>query len=328
MTQIPTISSIISPDYLAEFVIQNYDLDANTTCSVLKTGVNHSYLITSANQKFVFRVYYVNWRTTTEIEEELKLLNYLKENEIGVSYPIKDKNNNYIQNINACEGNRFAVLFSFAEGETVRNPSEKICYNLGITIAKMHLLNNNKTINRINYNANTLINWAFEKAKTRFPESSEEMQYFKRANTIISHEFEKADANSLRYGTVHLDLWYENMKVKNETDFTLFDFDNCGNGWLFLDISYTLMLLFRNEPNKDNFKLKSDSFYKGYESITLISEEEKRLIPYGGLAIWLHYTGVHVERFNDFSNPFLSEEFLKYWIHTLNQWMEFNNIKI
>jgi Ser/Thr protein kinase RdoA (MazF antagonist) len=325
MTQIPTISSILSPDYLAEFVIQHYDLDANTTCSILKTGVNHSYLITSANQKFVFRVYYVNWRTTTEIEEELKLLNYLKENEIGVSYPIKDKNNNYIQNINACEGNRFAVLFSFAEGETIRNPSEKVCYNLGVIMAKMHLLNNNKTINRINYNANTLVNWAFEKAKTRFDAASEEMQYFKRANAIISSEFEKADANSLRYGTVHLDLWYENMKVKNETEFTLFDFDNCGNGWLFLDISYALMLLFRNEPNKDNFKLKSDGFYKGYESISLISEEEKRLIPYGGLAIWLHYTGVHVERFNDFSNHFLSEDFLKYWIHTVNQWMEFNN---
>jgi hypothetical protein len=52
------------------------------------------------------------------------------------------------------------------------------------------------------------------------------------------------------------------------------------------------------------------------------------LIPYGGLAIWLHYNGIHVERFNDFSNPFLSEEFLKYWIHTVNQWMEFNHIKI
>ncbi len=56
--------------------------------------------------------------------------------------------------------------------------------------------------------------------------------------------------------------------------------------------------------------------------------EEKKLIPYGGLAIWLHYTGVHIERFNDFSNHFLSEEFLKYWIHTVNQWMEFNEIKV
>ena len=324
----PTISSIISPEYLADFVVQNYGFEPNTTCSILKTGVNHSYLISTPTNKFVLRVYYVNWRTKNEIEEELKLLNYLKENEIGVSYPVKDKNNNYIQDIAACEGNRFAVLFSFAEGETIRNFSEKVCYNFGVVMAKMHLLTNEKTINRKNYDAESLVNWAFEKAKTHFSESSVEMQYFKRANAIIASEFENADANNLRYGTVHLDLWYENMKIKNETDFTFFDFDNCGNGWLFLDISYALMLIFRNEPNKDNFKLKSDNFYKGYESISLITAEEKRLIPYGGLAIWLHYTGVHVERFNDFSNPFLSEEFLKYWIHTVNQWMEFNNIKI
>ena len=36
----------------------------------------------------------------------------------------------------------------------------------------------------------------------------------------------------------------------------MFDFDNCGNGWLFLDIAYSLMLIYRNEPNKTLFKDK------------------------------------------------------------------------
>ena len=141
-------------------------------------------------------------------------------------------------------------------------------------------------------------------------------------------EFNKADSDNLRYGIVHLDLWYESMKIKNESEISIFDFDNCGNGWLFLDIAYSLMLLFRNEPDKEKYKKKRDSFFQGYESINSISKEEKRLLPYGGLAIWLHYTGIHVKRFDDFSNQFLSDEFLKYWIHTVNQWMEFNKIKI
>ncbi len=324
----PAISSILSPEYLAEFAINQYKFDQKVTCRILKIGINHTYLITTSDKKFVLRVYHLNWRTQNEIEEELRVLNYLKTHAFSVSYPIKGKNDNFIQSIKAFEGKRFAVLFSFAEGESIRNPSEEICYKLGLRMAEFHQLTVHKTVNRKNYDANTLVNRAFQSAKDHFSKSTKEMEYFKRANAIISSEFKNADADTLRYGIVHLDLCYDNMKINNSAEITFFDFDNCGNGPLFLDIAYTLMLLFRNEPNKEDFKKKSDRFYEGYESVTSISKEEKRLVPYGGLAIWLHYNGIHIERFNDFSNQFLNEEFLKYWIHTVNLWMEFNQVKI
>lgn len=328
MDYAPAISSILSPEYLTEFVKLQYNLDPTTTCRLLKTGVNHTYLVSEANKRYVLRVYFLDWRTQKEIEEELKLLNYLKSNNLSVSFPIKDNQNKYIQSIPAFEGNRFAVLFSYAEGETIRNPSKDICFKLGETMAKFHQLTLNKKIERIDYNTNSLVIEAYKAASKFFLEDSEEMTYYKRATAIISSEFENADYSKLRQGTVHLDFWYENMKVKNESEITIFDFDNCGNGCQFLDISYSLMILFRNEPNKDAFKEKRSHFYKGYASITPVSKEEKRLIPFGGLAIWLHYNGIHIARFNDFSNPFLSEEFLKYWIHTVKQWMEFHDIKI
>lgn len=328
MTYAPAISSIISPEYLAEFVMNHYGFERSATCRILKAGINHTYLITTSDKKFVLRVYYFNWRNEREIEEELRLLEYLKENGILVSYPIKDGNDKYINRIAAFEGERFAVLFSFAEGESIRNPSEEVSYQLGLAMAKIHQLTINKSLKRKEYNANTLVTWAFQSAKSHFLEPSFEMAYFERANAIIFSEFENADTKSLRHGVVHLDLWYENMKVKDRSQITVFDFDNCGNGWLFLDIAYSLMTLYRNEPNKEHFEEKRDSFYRGYTSITPISEEEKRLIPYGGMAIWLHYTGVHVQRFNDFSNQFFSHEFLKYWIQTVDRWMEFNGIRI
>ncbi|QRM90556.1 phosphotransferase [Lacinutrix sp. WUR7] len=328
MTYAPAISSIISPEYLSEFVKQKYNVDAATTCSIIKTGVNHTYLISEPNKKYVLRVYFLDWRTRNEIEEELQLLDYLKLHGVSVSIPIKDKNDTYIQSIDAFEGKRYGVLFSFAEGESIRNPSKEICYKLGKTMAKFHELTLNKSINRMDYNAKTLVHESYEAATKFFNKDSEEMQYYKRANAKLTSEFAKADTKALRSGTVHLDFWYENMKVKNASEITIFDFDNCGNGWLFLDISYTLMILFRNEPDKASFKAKQTSFYEGYESITTLSQEEKRLIPFGGLAIWLHYNGIHIKRFNDFANPFLSEEFLKYWIHTVKQWMAFNNLEI
>ncbi|TRZ43975.1 phosphotransferase enzyme family protein [Robertkochia solimangrovi] len=323
------LSSIISPDYLKELIIDRYGFDNSSTCSILKTGINHNYLFTTdIGQKFVFRVYSKDWRSLQEIEEELALLSYLKDHEVSVSYPIKDVSNQQIQRINAFEGERFGVLFSYAEGQTQRNPSTATCYHLGHLMARMHRLTVGNRIHRKTYDETSLMAWAFEKAKERFDESMKEMRYFARAVSLITDEFKEIDPKSVRTGVVHLDMWYDNMKIKEDTEITLFDFDNCGNGWLFLDIGYSLMLLFRNEPDKHEYEKKKASFFKGYESIIPIAEEEKRLIPLGGLAIWLHYTGIHVVRFNDFANHFLSDEFLKYWIHTVDQWMRYHHIEL
>lgn len=324
----PALSTIITPKYVSEFTIKQYGLATDAKTSILKTGINHVYLIETSNEKFVFRICFLDWRTEKEIQEELKLLDFLKENNISVAYPIKDKHNNYIQQINAFEGNRLAVLFSYAEGTTVRQPSEKVCYNFGIAMAKMHQKLVGKTIKKQVYSADTLVGFATEEVEKRFSKQSNELSYFKRAYQVLSKEFEKIDTTKVRKGIVHLDLWYENMKVKDETEITFFDFDNCGNGWLFLDIGYSLMLFYRNDPNEERFLARKSSFYKGYESITPISNEEKRLAPYGGLAIWLYYSGQQNARFNDFANHFMSEEFLKYWVHTVNQWMLFNKIEI
>lgn len=41
----PAIRSAISPDYLAEFVRDKYGLGRDTSCRVIKLGVNDTYLI-------------------------------------------------------------------------------------------------------------------------------------------------------------------------------------------------------------------------------------------------------------------------------------------
>lgn len=321
-------STIIAPEYISTHVINNYKFPSNTVSEILRTGINHTYLIKTSTEKFIFRVYFYNWRTENEITEELNLLDFLKENNILVSYPIKDKEDTYIQHINTFEGNRFGVLFSYAGGETIRNPSEEVCYHLGVSMAKMHQKLVNKTIHRKNHNPDTLVKWAIEKISKKLPNSIEEINYFKKAYKLISEKFKEIEELKIKKGVVHLDIWHDNIKVKNEKEITFFDFDNCGNGYLFLDFSYTLMLFFRNDPNPDHFLNRKENFLKGYESITPISNEEKSLIPYGGLAIWLHYSGQHAVRFDDFANHFLSADFLKYWINTVDNWMKFNKIEV
>lgn len=328
MSFFPVLSSTLSPEAIADYIANQYGMGDSFHCEVMKTGINHTYLLKQAERRFVYRVYFYNWRTRIEVEEELRLIMFLKEAGMKVSYPIPDKNNTYIQQLDAPEGERMAVLFSFAAGKSVRNPSLEMCHHFGVVMGKMHQLTLDYQIKRKSYDAHNLVGWAVKALKSRIPDAIEEISYVEKAYSLINSKFGAVDAGLLRFGTVHLDLWYGNMSINEQADITLFDFDNCGNGWLFLDVAYSLMLLFRNEVNKELFERKKARFLEGYLSITSISPEEYQLLPYGGLAIWLHYSGIHAHRFPDTTNVFFSQTFLKHWIHSVNQWMLYNEITI
>lgn len=117
MTTFPVLVSTLSEKELGLFITEKYQLNENFICKLFRTGVNHTYFISDNETKFVIRVYCYKWRTNKEIEQELELLILLKNNSLTVSHPIADKNGNFIQEINAPEGIRYVVVFSYAKGE-------------------------------------------------------------------------------------------------------------------------------------------------------------------------------------------------------------------
>ena len=326
MSTAPEIASTLSPEYLTTFINSHYNLGENVTCKLFRTGINHTYFVTGNNKRYVLRVYCINWRTVTEIEEEIRLLNLLKNGGIHVSYPILDKDKEYIHKLNAPEGLRYAVLFAFAEGDKVRHMTEKTCETIGYTMAKMHKLTVNQPINRVHYTSDKLLHRAYNQISDYFNETLEEMQYLKNASILISPLLDDKN-NQIREGIVHLDLWYDNMATLSDNEITFFDFDNCGNGKLVLDVGYFLMQLFDIEFDKTVYEKKAAAFLTGYQKITPLTEEEKKLMPYGGFAIWQFYLGVQASRF-DWSNIFLSENYLKMFVARMKRWMEYNRIEI
>src|SRR5690349_8268425 len=128
MQPFPVVCSTLSATHLAVYLQQQYHLGAGTTCRLLRAAISHVYLVTDGMQKYVFRLYSLNWRSETEIAEELKLLDLLKEHDIPVSFALPDPQGNYIQKLPAPEGVRMGVLFSYAKGEKVLNYSEALHY--------------------------------------------------------------------------------------------------------------------------------------------------------------------------------------------------------
>lgn len=327
MPTFPAIASILSATALAEFIKSRYSLGENVDCKLFRTGVNHTYFISDNETKFVARVYCLHWKTKSEIQEELELLLLLKDNDLAVSYPIPDEEGNFIQEINAPEGLRYAVLFTFAEGKKTRFMSNESCFAVGSLMAKIHTITAGKKINRVHYNSDVLLHQAYHHMTSFFSEDLEEMQYLKKIGAQISNSFKEADWSEDQQGIVHLDIWYDNLSVNNENEITIFDFDNCGNGALILDVAYFCKQLFFIESDKKQYELKVQSFLDGYQKTRNLSDKEIKLIPEAGASIFMFYLGVQAQRF-DWSNIFFTENYLKMFVGRIKNWMDYHKKNI
>jgi Ser/Thr protein kinase RdoA (MazF antagonist) len=317
MSDFSVISSIISPGDIGCFVSNEYPLPKDLSCRLLKTGINHTYQIDSNKERYIFRVYSYNWRTKDEIDEELKLLHLLRQNKISVSFPIADSEEKYIQTMNTPEGVRFAVLFSFAQGHKIYNYSEAIHFEIGKLMAQMHSLTKDLQQARITYTSDVLLNKSVDYIKEFLSGDTEEMKFLLKTKSTLETEILNADVNAIRSGIVHLDIWFDNLNISNDGKITLFDFDFCGNGWLCTDIAYYILQLHNTEKNELERNEKMNAFYRGYESIQKISSEEKRLIPVLGVCLHYFYLGIQCKRFDNWSNTFLNDVYLKRYITVL-----------
>lgn len=322
MTTFPVIASTISAKALGEFAKETYGLNDNYKCKLFRTGMNHTYFLSDNETKYVLRVYSHNWRTKSEITEELKLLKLLKENSLSVSFPIEDKNGNLIQEIDAPEGKRYVVLFSFAEGGKIRFMDPETCFEIGVVMAKIHKITLSKTIDRVSYHKKSLTEVPYDKLSEYFSEELPEMAFIK----TFGASFQNSDFEGIPQGIVHLDIWYDNMAVRNTNEITIFDFDFCGNGWQILDVGYFCKQLFFIEQDKTQYELKLQSFLKGYQKHKTLSDNELKLIPKAGASVFVFYLGIQAQRF-DWSNIFLSENYLKMFVGRIKSWLDYYEAK-
>lgn len=324
----PTINSTLSPTDLGKLIQEKYNLSDKTQCSIFRIAMNHLYIIEDGQTKYVFRVYTHNWRTKVEVEEELHLLTHLKENNTQVAYPIADKEGTQIQEIEAPEGERFGVLFSYAKGIKAAKFSAQTSFLIGQALAKVHQSSENFKLSRISYNTQNLLDNSILRTKKFFSKTNSETEFLEKMSAFLKLKMNEIDNQKMRYGSVHLDVWFDNLHIDNEKDVTFFDFDFCGNGYLCLDISYYLFQLLATNLNEEEYLLKAESFIEGYQTITKISDEEKKFIPFACLAIMNYYISIQCDRFDYWTNIFVNEDHLKRMVGNLKRWIAYNKIEI
>ncbi len=324
----PTINSTLSPDRLGQLIQERYGLTENTECRIFRLAMNHLYIVHDGENKYVFRVYTHDWRTELEIQEELRLLNHLKEADRQVAFPIADQSNNFIQKIEASEGTRFGVLFSYAKGIKTAKFSPETSFLIGQALAKVHQSTEHVELMRMSYNAQNLLKNPVVRTKKFYNKNTTEIQFLESLSGFLTLKMENTDLQKMRYGAVHLDVWFDNLHIDNEKEITFFDFDFCGNGYLCFDISYFLFQLFTTHLNEEEYEVKADHFIRGYETVTKIHDEEKKFLPYACLAIMTYYISVQCNRFEYWTNIFLNEDHLKRMVGNLKRWIAYHKIEV
>ncbi|MEO6901921.1 MAG: phosphotransferase [Bacteroidia bacterium] len=277
MQSFPIEYSSLSASGLLQLCINNYNLSRNSTITFLKRGFNDTYLISSASKKSILRVYKHNWRSIESIQSEIELLNYLNIHNVSVAFPIMDTLQNSIQPIDAPEGIRYAVLFSYAEGVAVKKMTPEQAYLLGAETGKIHTLMQGFTVKCTahDYDVHSQFKIILATLQPILINHTLEYNLLLQLRNKFVAVFEATDKSQLQIGICHGDLQSENFHITAENKFTFFDFDFFGKGHLVYDIAVFAWYDHKNKPTEI-----INAFIQGYKTQHTISDTEIALIPW------------------------------------------------
>lgn len=286
---LPVTYSSLSADALTRQVLSRYALIPPVQCEYMYRGLNDNYLVKDSQEKYVLRVYRHNWRDLRDIEAEIELLQYLKSEGVGVSFPVPDRDGTMISQIGAPEGIRYAVLFSYAEG---RLPLPQITVKesraVGEELSKMHRATINMRLgnNRCHMDTTALLYESFHAIKPFLQESREDLRQLDDVVSRLAIKFERISLNNISFGICHGDLYPSNLHISSSGKVTFFDFDACCCSWFVMDIAGFCYAA--TQTYKYAAKLNK-SFLEGYREIRPLNAEEVELVPYFGAVnrIWV-----------------------------------------
>jgi Ser/Thr protein kinase RdoA (MazF antagonist) len=315
MNIFPTQYSTLSAAALAKYVEKQYGYNGLSGRLLLR-GVSDTYLLEGPADKYILKIYRDAHRSLEEINGEVQLLNIYKKHHLPLSYPIADEEGRYIQAFAAAEGTRHGVLFTYAEGKVVADPTEAQVRTVGREMARLHNVAANLELNykRKEYNIDTMIVQPLEKVAPLFKDMPEEYEGLKRIAAKAIEKLNSIDKSNFSYGYCQFDFMPQNFHFVDD-QVTFFDFDFAGKGYLVNDVMsfinhYNLHGHFGKMTREAADKVIRQ-FLEAYRSVRPLSAEEEEAIPALNVGFWQFYLGFQYENFDDWSNTFFNERWIK-----------------
>jgi len=305
----PATYSTLCPIALSSLISEKY-ATGKVQCKFLVRGVGDTYLVESSENRFILRIYRSSHRSLPQIKEEVELLFALKQANISVSYPILDIFGEVIQKLNAVEGERYAVLFSYALGCSLRKLNENQLYLLGCEMARFHHISSSIELGkeRWSFDLQTTLFKPLELLRFAFVEDTEGYHWLQETARQVEGKLAQLNTSEFSKGYCHFDFLPKNFHFEGDS-ITFFDFDFMGYGYLVNDImsfwQHLALEVYTGRMTREAARNDYTIFLNAYQECRPITEQELAAIPYLCLGFWLFYMGFHTthDQFYVFIQP-------------------------
>ncbi|NER34220.1 MAG: phosphotransferase [Oscillatoria sp. SIO1A7] len=269
----PAIYSTLACDALASRLLPHYEIEVVAGCQFWHRGLSDIYLVETQAKPYILRVSHHHWRSKSEIDFELELLDFLRQNQIPVAYPLPTKAGELSVEINAPEGKRYAALFPYAPGEVpLGDLNASQSHKLGKTLAKLHQVAQDfrSSSDRQALTLEYLLDDSWHQIAPWLQQKESDRIYLAETIALIKDSLRDLPCEPPYWGICWGDPHSGNTHFTADNQITLFDFDQCGYGWRIFDIAKFWQVSLRTGMPRQ----VRETFLAGYQELAKIKDFE------------------------------------------------------
>jgi Ser/Thr protein kinase RdoA (MazF antagonist) len=235
----PVTHSTLADEALARWVRLHYPLKDPVSCRYLRQSISDVYRIDTPDSSYILKIYLHGRHPKPAIEAEMDFLHDLMDWDIPVAAPVENHDTLFVNEIDAAEGIRYAVLFTAITGKEPQETNLDHSRSFGRLAGRLHHCadHSGKRYARGQLDETHLIVDPLNQMGPYLRHRPRDYEYLSSlGDTLIAELHSLVSREKPEYGVCHGDLHTGNARFDQGGRLTLFDFDSFGYGWRAVDI--------------------------------------------------------------------------------------------
>jgi len=262
---------------IARSLRKSFDWKSDPSITHLISGGGGIYGVQYQGVEYILKVYQPNFIASNDLLMQLKLLKYLRLNNILCCEPISHVDGSLYGTVELAKEQRFWVLLEKAQGRMFTPYTPPQVQQLGKTIANLHQIA--RRFPEISDYPRLSIDWLIYKPCQYITREMIRLGFntgsFLESVDWITHHIQGITEDKTYFSIVHGDPHFSNMHFTEDNVPMLFDFDASRYGCAMFDIAFMCLLGKSLKHRDSNLQLH---FLDGYQSVRRLSQTDLNFI--------------------------------------------------
>jgi Ser/Thr protein kinase RdoA (MazF antagonist) len=253
------------PEDVAEQILPLYDLAPPVMTWLFSSGLNDLYRVETGAGPLVLKLYRAGWRTPERVREEVAAVLHLHRKGVPVALPIAGRDGACIRTVTRPEGERVAMLLTFAPGEHQDEVDEERCRRLGGLLAHIHQATDDFPTAPVRFDREHLLDRPLRALTPLLHDREEDRDYLLGLARRLTGRLASLPAEGLERGFCHGDFRPANVHWHETVGPTVLDFETSGAGYRAFDLVVVRFFLSGGRPRWEEAEPLWQAYLEGYE---------------------------------------------------------------